>query len=148
MIEVWRRAVGKTVIDVERHNYVIVMVFADGTRLRMWPWDEYGREGAGMSAEWLASEQEIPTEPATEHRKPLTPRPDWKMPDPPCDVCPDCGDKIEPQAVNTGDSWYLCWDCEKACNAEELIYSIIYWPFEVDDYADGHDLEPLGFYVV
>ncbi len=80
-------------------------------------------------------------------RTTLTPVPEWKMPDPPRDKCPDCSGKLMPYAIHTGDSWYLCWDCENSCNAEELIESIIPWPFEADDYAYGSDLEPLGFHL-
>lgn len=52
--EVLQQAVGKTIRDVEVKGYhTVTLVFTDGNRLRLWAWDEYGRDGVGMSGEWM-----------------------------------------------------------------------------------------------
>ena len=43
-----------------------------------------------------------------------TVKPNWKLPPPPKDIC-DCGAKIIPCVLNTGDGWALLWDCENFC---------------------------------
>mgnify|MGYP001575745007 CR=1 FL=1 len=81
---------------------------------------------------------------------PATIRPDWKMPESPVGkICPECGEKIEPIAHNTGDGWFLGWQCEGGiCATDKLEDGMIdVWPF-VEETANWRDLQDAGFTIV
>jgi hypothetical protein len=75
-------------------------------------------------------------------RAPLSLKPGWALPE---KNCPECGVKMRPIALWTGDGWWLGWDCENTCSEAEGLP--IEWPFG-DGWATPLDLESAGFEVI
>lgn len=61
-------------------------------------------------------------------------------------LCPECGNPAVKSAIDTGDGWFLTWDCPYlGCIEEDEGY--IEWPFE-DEWLTAADLEHHGFTVL
>ena len=63
-------------------------------------------------------------------------------------VCGLCGDDLIPCAYNTGDGWWLYWDCIE--DAGELDYGIldIPWPFGEEETRNSGELCEAGFELI
>lgn len=87
-----------------------------------------------------------PTPPEPKRPHPVV-NPEWQMPEAP--RCSACGTACVPEAIDTGDGWCLDWGpgCDDL-EADEHIGTCIPWPFGNEDFANGRDLEALGFVVV
>lgn len=59
--------------------------------------------------------------------------------------CPECEQEMRAIAHNTGDGWWLAWECESGCLEPDDL--AIDWPF-VEDWANVADLEGAGFEIV
>jgi hypothetical protein len=57
--------------------------------------------------------------------------------------CPECHKRMTKSAHDTGDGWYLFWDCPQ-CDIEPEIE--IEWEF--GDFMSGNDLRREGFTIV
>ncbi len=70
-------------------------------------------------------------------------RADWVLPKA-TELCPWCGQPIEPLAYWTGEGWDLAMDCQDNCTWEVIEE----WPFDNDEEGSAKDLEALGFEIV
>ena len=57
-------------------------------------------------------------------------------------TCGFCGQEMGKRAHDTGDGWFLYWDCELCCNDGDD--TIIEWPFG-DAWMTGEELERFGY---
>ena len=94
----------------------------------------------GIAAQYLATREK------SQGKRMAHIKPRWKKPTHPAIRCDECNGELSVMtAYNTGDGWYLSWECEHSCGAmEEPIED---WPF-VEDMANSADFEAAGFDVV
>lgn len=77
--------------------------------------------------------------------EPIATRNKLSLPKPSKVLC-SCGKPVKPIAFDTGDGWFLGWDCENKC--EDFPDGMLnFWPFN-EDLANWRDLELAGFEVL
>jgi hypothetical protein len=65
-------------------------------------------------------------------------------PKPPGLKCSDCEQPFEQKvAVDTGEGWYLYWECKNECGTSDGPM-IEEWPF-IEAFANSYDFEAAGF---